>query len=210
MSDPSPGPPGPPMWPARGLALLAFVVLVVLVVLAGAAGTRAFLEHRSAVGTTAATEQARTTERQTAGQRTEERRAASAAREREERRYDRCVREWTPVLDDLAAVGSRLDRGTTQDAFRGLLGDASVSYEEVDVDAVSAACISTVDGPLNEALNEYIRGAGAWDDCLDEDPSCGLPDIEPTLRRTSSTASRLLDRAHERLDGLDPSTGSRS
>ena len=208
MNDLSPVPTPSRRWPARTVTLVAFALLVVL---AGTVGTGVWFEHMSADATAAADDRRdAATKRLAARQVAEDRRLAKAARQRHEDRYAACVREWTPVLTDLSTVDSRLDVRITRDSYAGLLGDASLSYDRVDVNDVSDECIRSVDGPLNKALNEYIRAGGRWSDCLSLDDDCSLSDIEPTLQKSWSTASTLVGRAQERLDGMAPRTGSQT
>jgi hypothetical protein len=183
---------------------IAFIVVAVLAVIGVTGGVVVFLDHQAAVAQ--AERQARAERRAEARERREERQQAAALRREAQATFDACVDETSALSDALATLDARLDVGLDIDEYSDLVGDASVAYNQMDVDAMGAACIGSVGVPLENAINKYIGVASTWDDCVWDD-YCSMDDIEPDMQSKWASASRLIDRASDGVDDIDP--GSR-
>jgi hypothetical protein len=117
----------------------------------------------------------------TAGPSDEERRIAaekreSAAAEEAEREAEAELAEQKSTCESttsefkkaLEAVDSKLNVGLVQNDLNTALGDASVAYDNLDFDAISADeyCLSEVARPLEQAFNIYVRSNTKWNKCI--------------------------------------------
>jgi len=188
----------PPRKPRR-TGRLVVILVVVLSLLGIGAGVVVFLDQRAEA---IAAEQKAAAKRRAEAK---EQREAAVARRAEQAEYETCVEEMSPLLEDLSTLDARLNVGLDLDEYSDLLGNASVSYDAMDIDAPGADCIGSVGVPLEDALNKYIHVANTWNDCIWEDSYCTMDDIDAELQLAWLRSSRLIDRASNRLENLDPS-----
>lgn len=183
---------------------VAVILVAVLAVVGIGAGAAVFMDQRAEA--IAAAKKAEAERRAEARERREERAAAAAIRRANQAAYEACADEMSPLLDDLSTLDARLDVGLDLDEYSDLLGNASVSYDAMDIDAPEPDCISDVGVPLENALNRYIDIASTWNDCIWEDTYCTMDDIDAEMQLAWKRSSRLIEKASANLDDLDPST----
>jgi hypothetical protein len=206
--------PAPPSTPNRRWGLLA-VVLAVVLALGGAGATFAVLDHRADVraeeraeAKRAAAEQAEAAEAERLA--AEEERLAREAAELAEREeiYDDCLDHLEDLYDALDIVDARLNVGISQADLTGLVGDASVAYNRVDIDDLGETggpCLSA-GAKLESALNAYSTSASRWNDCI-YNYGCDVDSIDPFLQGKWAAAGRNIDKAEQLMDRLDPANG---
>jgi hypothetical protein len=78
-----------------------------------------------------------------------------------------CESTVSEFKDAVEAVNSKLNVGLVQNDFNNALGDASVAYDNLDFDAISADeyCLSEVAQPLEQGFNIYVRSNTKWNKC---------------------------------------------
>jgi hypothetical protein len=66
------------------------------------------------------------------------------------------------------AVDAKLNVGLVQSDLNDALGDASVAYDQLEVDSIldDNYCISEVLGPLEDGFNIYVKSNTKWNKCL--------------------------------------------
>lgn len=188
---------------------IAVIVVAVLAVIGMSGGVVVFLDHQAAVAE--AERQARAERRaeaqerrEDARERREERQQAAALRREAQATFDACVEETSLLSDALSTIDARLDVGLDLDEYSDLVGDASVAYDQMDVDAMDAACVGDVGVPLENAINKYIGVASTWDDGIWDD-CCAIDEIESGMQSKCASASRLIERASNKID-IDPAS----
>lgn len=209
MSDylsPDPVKP-PPTQPSRRRGKRFWILLVVGCLLAiggSATGVALYLDHRADVRAEAAADRREAAEKAAAEAEEREREAAAAeAAQKAQEEYDGCVRELDPLLNALSEVDARLDVGLSYDEYSDKVGDASVAYSRIAFRELEPDCVSRVGVALENALNKYSAVASDWNDCI-YDVYCSDSDLDDRLQPRWAAASRLISRADEQLDSLDP------
>lgn len=114
-----------------------------------------------------------------------------------------CRRQIGPFQDALETVDARLDVGLTQAQLSDLVGDASVAYNRIDIDALGTGNCLSAAAKLEGAFNAYAGSVSTWDDCI-FDYGCDVDGIDPQLQTAWLKSSRLLERADRLLDQMDP------
>lgn len=107
-----------------------------------------------------------------------------------------CADELEGLLESLEELDGRLDVGLTYVAYGERVGDVSVAYNRVDLEAVKGMgldCVST-GALLENAFNEYIKAHNAWRDCFDR-TGCTNDSVKPTLQAHWATATQKIDAA---------------
>jgi len=89
---------------------------------------------------------------------------AEAAAERRD-----CAKQLSPLLDELSELNSRLDTGVPYAEYSTSVGDISVVYDDLDLDALGSECVQGAGIPLERAFNAYIAAGNAWDRCIDNE-----------------------------------------
>lgn len=107
------------------------------------------------------------------------------------REAEQCKREFTPFLDELQRLDSRLDVGLTQADYNAALGDIQVAYDRVPFNRLSESCILLVGVVAEDAFNEYLKANNQWADCI-QSYACDLDDIEADLQKRWQSASRKI------------------
>ena len=126
------------------------------------------------------------------------------AREAEEK-ASTCRQEMGDLVDALGELDSRLNVGLNYDEYTDHVGDLRVEYDRVDFggsDPEQLDCLTAVGLPAEQAMNEYAKAAGTWDECFD-DIDCDNDSIQPELQRRWSTASRRADKAERGLEKME-------
>lgn len=184
---------------------VAVILMAILAVVGIGAGAAVFMDQRAEA--VAVAKKAETERRDEARERRQERAEAAAIRRANRAEYEACVDEMSPLHEDLSTLDARLDVGLDLDEYSDLLGNASVSYDAMDIDAPQPDCISDVGVPLENALNKYIDIASTWNDCIWEDTYCTMDDIDAKMQLAWMRSSRLIEKASDALEDLNPSTG---
>lgn len=84
-----------------------------------------------------------------------------------------CVAQLQATLNALEELDGRLNVGLTKVDYGTRLGDVSVEYHKIDIDAVAAEPPCLVVGQLLEdAFNEYVKANQAWQDCVGQSGNC--------------------------------------
>lgn len=191
---------------SRGPVLL--VVLAVVVLMAAVAVTGVVVDQRrdaaAARAAVVAAAEAAAAEAEAERQEQLEREAAEAAelaaREEEHRA---CVAGLGRLLNALDEVDARLNVGLSQDEYSGLVGDASVAYNRLDVPSLGEGPCLAAGAQLEDALNDYSAVASRWNDCI-YDFYCDVDSIDPMMQRGWASATRAIAKASRLIDGLDP------
>lgn len=144
----------------RKRALIAVAVLVVLGLGSAAA---------VAVATAGPSDE----ERRIAAEKRESAAAEEAERESEAELAEQkstCESTMSEFKDAVQAVDSKLDVGLVQNDLNTALGDASVAYDNLDLDAISTDeyCLTEVARPLEKAFNIYVRSNTKWNKCIQD------------------------------------------
>lgn len=224
---PSPGdvPPGPPpTWiPATGppparkrrtpwaiVAVLCVLALVIGVVVTVALVSKhredvAAEKRRESAAAKAASESAASAESAASLEARESQEAEELAAA--ENAYDTCMRNVGPFYDALTEVDARLDVGLSQRDLSGLVGDASLSYNRIRIDDLGDGNCLAAAAKMEAAFNAYNTTVSRWNECI-YDYYCDLDDIDPGMQVKWARAARLLDRAGELLDEMDPTSPS--
>ena len=169
------------------------LILVLLALLVAACGTDEKAERAAA--------QARAEQQE----RDKKRRALEKQAREAEDTAATCKEEMGPLVDALGELDSRLNVGLNYDEYTDQVGDLRVEYDRVDFggsDPKQLDCLTTVGLPAEEAMNEYAKAAGTWDECFD-DINCDNDSIQPELQRRWSSASRKANRAQRGLDKME-------
>jgi hypothetical protein len=192
---------------------IVLAVVVVVALLLGGAAAVAVSRHNAGV---AEAHRIAVAKKQTAEKRAfETARKARLKREAEakeaaEADYEACRTEIDPFLESMKTVNARLNVGITQATFSDLVGAASVAHDSLDLENIRAhtngECLEG-GATLEHALNKYISAVNIWNDCLYEDYSCDLDQIDPQLQLKWTTATTLIEKAEAKLDSADPADG---
>jgi hypothetical protein len=83
------------------------------------------------------------------------------------------------------------------------IGDASVAYDEIDVQSLQGTCL-TAGAKLESAFNNYAATVSTWNDCI-FDYDCDVDsDVLPGMQVKWAAASEAIDRATELVESLNP------
>lgn len=115
--------------------------------------------------------------------------------------YAACDRALGPLLKQLRELDSRLNVGLNYDEYTTEVGDIRVVYDSVVEQADDPTCLTSVGIPAEEALNQYAKATGKWEECFD-DIDCDTDSIEPTLRKYWDRASTAIDTAEQGLEEM--------
>lgn len=148
--------------------MIAAVVAVVLV-LVGAVTVVLVMNHRADV---AAAERRDAAERKQAEEQAAEEQAAEEARRAEEEaaaaelaaaesHHASCIDQLNPLLNSLQKVDARLDVGLTQSELSDMVGNSSIAYNRIDVDALGTGpCLQAWPGWRGRSTRTPERSAG--------------------------------------------------
>ena len=130
----------------------------------------------SAVAVAVATVGPSDEERRIAAEKRESAAAEEAEREKEAELAEQkatCESTLSEFKDAVEAVDSKLNVGLVQNDFNNALGDASVAYNQLELDPISTDeyCLSEVARPLEQAFNIYVRSNTKWNKC-NQDYGC--------------------------------------
>jgi len=150
--------------------------------------------------------------RQEAAERREAAAAAAAKKKREERlaalaaartTYQGCLGEIDALMTDLTNIDARLDVGLTEMQLSDLVGQASIDYSKIDVDALGTGRCLEAAVRLENAFNKYNASVQKWNDCI-FDYGCDNDSIQPSLQSQWLKASTAVGRAQDMVDSLNP------
>jgi hypothetical protein len=132
---------------------------------------------------------------------------AAAEQARAEAEWSECKREFDPLLNALQEIDSRLNVGLGLDQYNNYLGDAQVTYDDLNPRTLDASCVRRVGVPLDNGFNEYLKASTKWEKCI-QDYGCevkGAPLVE--LREHWSDATRRIKSADARLQDSQAFSG---
>lgn len=92
-----------------------------------------------------------------------------------------CAKQVGPLVAALESLDSRLSIGMNFSDYSQRVGDAKVAYDQIDVSALDATCVSLVGVKAENALNEYITAYNTWNGCV-SDINCTNDSITSTLQ----------------------------
>lgn len=187
------------------------LVAVAVVAVVGAVTVVMVMNHRADV---AAAERREAAERKAAA----EEKAAEEARQAEEEaaaaelaaaedHYSSCTDQLNPIFNALQKVDARLDVGLSQAELSDMVGNASVAYSRIDIDALGTGTCLTAGARLENAFNAYAGTVSDWNDCI-FDYGCDTDALTPSLQAEWAKASKAIDKAEKLLDSLDPHSTS--
>ena len=159
----------------------------------------------AACGTDEKAERAAAQERAEQQEREKKRREIEKQAQKAEDKAASCKEEMGGLVDALGELDSRLNVGLNYDEYTDQVGDLRVEYDRVDFggsDPEQLDCLTAVGLPAEQAMNEYAKAAGTWDECFD-DIDCDNDSIQPELQRRWATASRKADRASRGLEKME-------
>lgn len=205
----APLPAGPPRGcpDTNNRRLLTWTAAITLILVASG-GTAIALKHRSDVVAKerrVAADAKEAEARAALDEREAEREAATEADlGRARAAYDACSAEISPFMNVLENVNARLNVGMSQQDLSGLIGDASVEYQRIDIESLGTGTCLSVGAKLESAFNKYNATVSEWNTCI-YDTSCSLDeDVLPAMQKKWGSASLLIDIAGSLLATLDP------
>lgn len=113
-----------------------------------------------------------------------------------------CLDEISPIVTAEQEVNGRLSVGVSYDEYRRLLGRVGVTYDRINVDALSPECLDEAGVPVEKAFNAHSKAENAWNNCL-ADYNCDVDSIDPQLQRNWAQAGRLADGAADYLNQME-------
>jgi hypothetical protein len=119
---------------------------------------------------------------------------APAQRARPTAADGRCQIEVGGFLKSMTALRGNLAVGLSYEQYAAEMYGVRVAYDDVPVEKLTIACLSTVGTPAEKALNEYVAAANIWGECLAES-GCDTASIESSLQRKWRVASHYLSEA---------------
>jgi hypothetical protein len=105
-----------------------------------------------------------------------------------------CPGQVDALLESLDTLRHQLAVGLSYEQYAAKVKSLRAAYDEIPIDHLTIACLSSAGTPAEDALNKYIDAANAWGECL-ADASCTTASIEPVLQRKWRVASRHLSEA---------------
>jgi hypothetical protein len=105
-----------------------------------------------------------------------------------------CPAQVSAFVESLDTLRRQLAVGLSYEQYAARVKGLRGHYDDLPIDRLTIACVSTAGTPAEAALNKYIDAANAWGDCL-ADASCTTASIEPVLQRKWRRASGLLSEA---------------
>ena len=136
--------------------------------------------------------------------------AAEAAKAKQTAVHKECVDVTEKLATKLSDLDSRLSVGLPFADYGKRVGDARVAYDQLLKSAkqrggISDKCINGVGTPLESAMNQYIDAYNVWNECV-QDYDCTFEGDTLKKAQTSwSKATRLIEKASNKVDGLAPS-----
>jgi hypothetical protein len=121
--------------------------------------------------------------------------------------HDVCVEEFTPLLNQLRELDSRLSVGLTFPEYSEHVGDIRVEYDRIPIDDLDFNCVQRVGIPAENALNHYVDAHNEWNDCI-QDLGCDTDSIDPSLQASWLDATQEIERAEGGFEELLPSPGA--
>ncbi len=108
-----------------------------------------------------------------------------------------CGEGLTRFVRSLDGLRDQLAAGLTYDQYLENVKRLQRAYGEIQVGEEPPSCVVGAGVPAEKALNQHVRAANAWGDCLAE--SCDLSSVEPEIKRRWARASVLITDAQEGL-----------
>jgi hypothetical protein len=108
-----------------------------------------------------------------------------------------CGEGLTRFVRSLDGLRDQLAVGLTYDQYLENVRKLQRAYGEIPVEEEPPSCVVGAGVPAEKALNQHVKAANAWGDCLAE--SCDLPSVEPEIKRRWARASVLITDAQEGL-----------
>ncbi|MEP9383046.1 hypothetical protein [Nocardioides sp. KR10-350] len=193
-------PPPPPRKRSRRLVVSLVAVAVLVIGAVGATSVVVVKNHQAKVDAQHRKEAAERRAAAAAKKKRQEKAAALAAARRD---YQACTSQLSSLQDALSGIDARLDVGLREAEMSDLVGEASVAYSKIDVDALGTGVCLNAGAKLETSFNRYVAAEQQWNDCI-SDLYCDTDSIEPDLQAKWLKASTALDRAGDLLDSLNP------
>src|ERR1700733_219659 len=105
-----------------------------------------------------------------------------------------CPAQVGAFVESLDTLRHQLAIGLSYEQYAAKVKGLRGSYDELPVDRLTIACLTTTGTPAERAFDKYIDATNAWGECL-ADAACTTATIEPVLQRKWRLASDLLAEA---------------
>jgi hypothetical protein len=107
----------------------------------------------------------------------------------------------------LQEIDSRLNIGLDLDEYNTYLGDAQVTYDDLNPRTLGSSCVNRVGVPLENGFNEYLKASTKWEKCI-QDYGCEVKGATlAELREHWSDATKRIQSADARLQNSGAFSG---
>jgi hypothetical protein len=105
-----------------------------------------------------------------------------------------CPAPVDAFVRSLETLRRQLAIGLSYEQYAAKVKGLRGNYEELPVDRLTIACLTTTGTPAERAFDKYVDATNAWGECL-ADAACTTATIEPVLQRKWRLASGFLAEA---------------
>jgi hypothetical protein len=105
-----------------------------------------------------------------------------------------CPAQVGAFVRSLDRLRRQLAIGLSYEQYAAKVKGLRGSYDELPVDRLAIACLTTTGTPAERAFDKYVDATNAWGECL-ADATCTTATIEPVLQRKWRLASGFLAEA---------------
>lgn len=172
LSPPTPGTADVPARPKRRLAITELVVIVAIIAAVLGGGYLLLRQNAAAILSNVAS--------------SVDDPAAGGALVSQQ-----CKDQMAGLSNALFELDSRLSVGLSFSDYSGKVADAKVAYDKLNISSLDSTCLSSVGGPEENAMNEYIAAYNLWNNCI-SDSACKNDSITTELQDHWSKAATIL------------------